>query len=62
MTRLGLSGLKISSLGLGLDENEEEEEEEEGKKEKEWEKGGLREWEHKREEDVVGCSSVSGRN
>ena len=34
MTRLGLSGLKISSLGLGLDESEEEEEEEEeGKKE-----------------------------
>jgi hypothetical protein len=32
MTRLGLSGLKISSLGLGLDESEEEEEEE-GKKE-----------------------------
>ena len=31
MTRLGLSGLKISSLGLGLDESEEEEEE--GKKE-----------------------------
>ncbi len=29
MTRLGLSGLKISSLGLGLDESEEEEEEEE---------------------------------
>ena len=42
VTRLGLSGLKISSLGLGL---EEEEEEEEG--------GGLWEWEHKREEDVV---------
>ena len=54
VTRLGLSGLKISSLGLGLDESEEEEEEEEeGKKEKEWERGGLREWEHKREEDVV---------
>ena len=35
MTRLGLSGLKISSLGLSLDESEEEEEEEEGKKEKE---------------------------
>ena len=36
VTRLGLSGLKISSLGLGLDESEEEEEEEEeGKKEKE---------------------------
>ena len=29
MTRLGLSGLKISSLGLSLDESEEEEEEEE---------------------------------
>ena len=48
VTWLGLSGLKISSLGLGLDESEEEEEE--GKKEKEWERGGLREWEHKREE------------
>ena len=37
VTRLGLSGLKISSLGLGLDESEEEEEEEkeERKKEKE---------------------------
>ena len=34
VTWLGLSGLKISSLGLGLDESEEEEEEEEeGKKE-----------------------------
>ena len=39
VTGLGLSGLKISSLGLGLDESEEEEEEEEGKKEKGWERG-----------------------
>ena len=56
VTWLGLSGLKISSLGLGLDESEEEEE---GKKEKEWEREGLREWEHNWEENVTSTHQTS---